>query len=242
MSNLSVIGISTRGISLDSRHDIFQGVFESYMNVLVHAGAVPILIPPSRRMIGALTRCDGFLLAGGEDPGSSEWWESGSCPRHPIDPVRDAAEVEIIHFAHDHQRPLLGICRGMQLVNCVFGGTLSTLGVKRSCYHQKSSKNDDQDAIHNVRFESNSRLSTVIHDEVTDKVVSRHLSQVSTVGQFLIPVAWSPDGVIEGLEGKEWDFLGVQWHPEMTRNASVSHANLFRWLVKCSESAYRKQT
>lgn len=231
-SSAPVIGIPTRSERLSSRVDALQGTYESYINALSEAGGAPLLIPPGPQMLFAAARCDGFLLAGGEDLAHSESWELKSAPCGPVDPARDAAEAEIVQFARLHSRPLLGICRGMQLVSCLLGGTVTAIDGTFECRHQRSDERRGDDARHHVHIAADSSLSAAIGALIIENVVSRHRVRVAAVGRELAAVAWSPDGVIEGLEAREWDFLGVQWHAEMTGRHGYPSPNLFRWLVE----------
>lgn len=234
--DLPVIGVPTRRLRVSGRDDYFLGLFKSYLSALSDAGAVPVLIPPSPQMLFAASRCDAFLLAGGDDPVCPEWWELGNAPRGQSDPERDATEADIVHFAHNRKMPILGICRGMQVVNCVLGGTLSTINLASAQVPHGRDRDTDADSVHHLRVVARSVLGSIAPSLAVENVISRHGAQVFTVGRELVPVAWAPDGVIEALEGHGWDFLGVQWHPEMTARDVHSGPAIFRWLVDRAKS------
>lgn len=166
-----------------------------YLDCVVAAGAAPVLLPPVGSWSPAeVSRLDGLVLAGGPDIGSR------------ID--RDRAEFQLLDAAREIGMPVLGVCRGMQLINTVLGGTL----------HQHLDRPEHLPTPGTfgrveVKVAADSRLAGIIGERVT--VSCHHHQGVDRLGPGLAPVAWAPDGTIEAIELPGDEFLvGVQWHPE----------------------------
>jgi putative glutamine amidotransferase len=154
-----------------------------------------------------LNPCDGLILAGGQD---LDLPETGSGPDRWIDPARDRHEFALWDAAQRRGLPVLGICRGLQLVNVALGGTLEP----HLEAHNASDNHLDQP--HPVQIEPGTRLSELIELPAIE-VNTIHHQAAKDLGEGLVISARAPDGVIEGAElvsGQLW-FVGVQWHPEL---------------------------
>ncbi len=168
----------------------------------------------------AFRRCDGMLLSGGEDIhpryyGKEEYLKL--C--HEIDEKRDALEWKALEHADKNGTPVLGICRGLQVVNVFFGGTL--LPHVPAVGKFDHAKIDGNDRYHTVTVDSNSLLKKVVG--TTEGVVnSAHHQAADRIARGLVANALSPDGIVEGLErehGTSGSFLLlVQWHPERMKD------------------------
>ena len=151
-------------------------------------------------------------------------------PSSAIDPERDAFEVELLRAATAVRRPVLGVCRGAQLINVAYGGTLTSdlvTGVGES--HAFAGYPVDHRS-HAVHVTAGSRLAGVVGDQLM--VNSYHHQSVSEVADDLVAVGRAPDGVIEAIELPGEDVIGVQWHPELLSQPDP----LFRWLVERSSN------
>jgi putative glutamine amidotransferase len=187
----------------------------SYGGAVAGAGAQAVILPPDDAVAQspdeALDLVDGLILAGGSDIDPSAY---GARP-HPetkgTRPERDRFELALAHRALDRRLPVLGICRGMQLLNVARGGTLDQhlqrLDVHR---HTRGSFCD-----HEVRLETGSLAATGVGAETTG-VRSHHHQAVAELGEGLVASGWSvPDDLVEAIELPEHGFvLGVLWHPE----------------------------
>jgi putative glutamine amidotransferase len=156
--------------------------------------------------IASVAGLDGLLLAGGSDVDPALY----GAPRHPEtgepDHDRDSLETALLREALDRDLPVLAICRGLQLLNAVLGGTL--------VQHIDGHRCPEQQAVHPMAIASHSRLKSIL--EVDGYIVnSRHHQCVDQVASGLVLAARAPDNVIEALElpGKRF-VLAVQWHPE----------------------------
>jgi putative glutamine amidotransferase len=156
--------------------------------------------------VTTLAGLDGLLLAGGSDIDPALY----GAPRQPetskLDHDRDSLEAALLREALDRNLPVFAICRGLQLLNAVLGGTL--------VQHIEGHRYPEQQAAHLITIESHSRLKSILG--VDEYVVnSRHHQCVEQVASGLVVVARAPDNVVEALElpGKRF-VLAVQWHPE----------------------------
>lgn len=173
---------------------------------------------------------DGLVIGGGDDIHPSEYKEE---PVHgDYDQERDALELRYIRFALDKGAPLLGICRGMQLINIVKGGNLhSNINLMR----RRTSKRQIVLPRKTVFITPDSCLEKATHRQKT-KVNSLHQQAVRSVGQDLRVTAEDLDGFVQAIESTdESAILGVQWHPEYLLYVP-SQLRLFRWLIKQSQS------
>jgi putative glutamine amidotransferase len=230
-SDVPVIGITTY---LEQTRfgvwDLPAAVLQrGYLDGVVAAGGMPVLLPPVGHVTaGLLSRMDGLLVAGGADVDPVQYGAERRVETGPARPDRDYAEHVLIEAALANGVPLLGVCRGMQLLNVVLGGTL----------HQHV-----PDVVGNtdhlpepgtygrvpVKTAPGSRLAAIVGSEV--EVHCHHHQSVDTLAAGLVPVAWAGDGVVEAVELAGTEFvLGVQWHPE----EDVAGDRLFRALVEAS--------
>jgi putative glutamine amidotransferase len=191
----------------------------SYPRAVEHAGALPVLVAPLLRNEDAgriMDSADALLLTGGEDVEPSRY---GATPHPTVTSVsaeRDATEIALVEAAHERGKPVLAICRGIQLLNVTFGGTLvQDIPSERpgSLAHDQEDRHNSR--VHPVRVEGGTRLASALG--ITDlQVNSFHHQSADRVGKGLRLAAKSPDGIVEGIEwaGDEWWAVGVQWHPE----------------------------
>lgn len=223
-----------------SRHEVqrhwgrlpVQGIREPYPELLASLGAAPVALPVVRpELLPAeelLTAVDGLILAGGGDLDPTTY---GARP-HPstvdIDRLRDETEIALLHAAIELGVPVLGICRGLQVLNVALGGKL---------HQDVGSDHVISGGSHPVRTAPGSFTRRLVG--VRPEVTSLHHQAIADLGHGLRASAWAADGVIEAVElpGRGGiAALGVQWHPELEPD-EVQRA-LFSWLV---ESARRVQ-
>jgi len=218
-------------------------VGEGYPRAVAEAGGLPVLLPSvaglERELAAtALDDSSGLLLAGGTDIHPAEYGARIDPElTHNPDPSRDRFEVALIREAWARQLPILGICRGFQILNVAYGGSL----------HQHQPHRDaplvDNPALRTeittVAVAAGSRLATTLGTESTT-VYCLHHQAIAEVGPGLRPVGRSGDGQIEALEDPSAAFvLGVLWHPEqMLRSADATA--VYRVFVEAARSYERR--
>jgi putative glutamine amidotransferase len=184
-----------------------------YLDGVVAAGGVPVLLPPTGHVTADLvSRVDGLLIAGGADVDPVHYGAERVSATGPARPDRDFTEHTLIEAALANGVPLLGVCRGMQLLNVVLGGTLYQHIPDVFANTDHLPKPGTYGRV-SVKTAPGSRLATIIGSEVD--VHCHHHQAVDLLAAGLVPVAWAGDGVVEAVELVGTDFvLGVQWHPE----------------------------
>jgi putative glutamine amidotransferase len=197
---------------------------QRYVLAVAAAGSVPQLVP----LLGGDTATlrliyeglDGILFPGGADIDPAEYGAERLPLCGRIDADRDRTELTLARWALEERKPVIGICRGMQLVNIAAGGTLyQDLQAQRagSMEHDPPAPegaNPHDQLVHDVEVSPGSRMESVLAERCV-RVNSSHHQAVWQLAPTLLASAFAPDGVIEGVEAKGDAFtLGVQWHPE----------------------------
>ena len=219
---------------------------EGYWRSVLCAGGVPLVVPPIKDEQAArklLQRVDGLLLSGGGDLNPLLVGEEPVPQLGGVCPQRDEAELMLIRLACEEQVPMLGICRGIQMLAAALGGKLyQDLG---SQYTEAPLVKHDQAmprsyASHSVGVEADSLLSRIMQSERL-QVNSFHHQAVREAGPHLRVAARATDGVIEAVESSEGkSIVGVQWHPEcFILQQDERMMPLFGWLVSEAKS-YRR--
>lgn len=206
-----------------------------YVEALRRAGGIPVLLPPGEpRPLELFERLDGLLLAGGGDIDPAVYGGHAHEKVYRVDAERDRLELALARRAVDAGLPTLGICRGCQVVNVALGGTLIEHlpdAVGERVLHRTP---DRQPTRHGVTVKAGSLLARVLGTESLEPS-SWHHQAVRAVAQRLLPVAWSPDGVVEGLELPGHPFLlAVQWHPEQRAAEDPAEQRLFDAFVRAA--------
>ncbi len=230
-------------IGLTSNYnDSNEMLAKAYYEQVIRAGATPLLIPPTTDrnvIVGVLDHIDGLLLTGGADVNPLWVGEEPSPRLHNINARRDLSELLLTRLAANRQIPILGICRGIQVLAMALDGT-----VQQDIYENylptgpagslgPSTIKHSQDAVqaeptHTVRIERDSILFSLYHKERM-AVNSLHHQAVKDPGARFRTTAVAPDGVIEAIESTEFkSIMGVQWHPE---HLGDEGQRLFRWLA-----------
>ncbi|MCD6368401.1 MAG: gamma-glutamyl-gamma-aminobutyrate hydrolase family protein [Thermoproteales archaeon] len=189
-----------------------------YIKAVKKAGGIPIVLPPEPDFIDDLIDIvDGVLITGG---GDIDPWLYGEKPHFKtryINITRDIFELELTRKTIDRGKPVLGVCRGIQVINVALGGTLIQdidSEVDPVIPHNFREGGKDY-RVHFVEIDRTSRLYEILGVSRL-KTNSFHHQAVKNVAEVLRPVAWTEDGIIEAVESKDKKvfILGVQWHPE----------------------------
>ncbi|MES2304194.1 MAG: gamma-glutamyl-gamma-aminobutyrate hydrolase family protein [Gemmatimonadota bacterium] len=235
------IGIAA--VTRERNGQYIAGVSVPYVRAVLASGGLPILITPEFSPEEALElfgECDALLLTGGEDVDPLRYGAAAHPMLGGTDPRRDANELALIADARARDLPILGICRGIQIGNVAFGGTLiQDLPSERpgSVDHDPPTARDR--GSHTVSITEGSRLHA-IYGATTIDANSFHHQAPDAPGAGLVVTAVAPDGVIEGLESSnpaEW-IVFVQWHPEeLAMHPEAADLKLFAALAQAARRA-----
>jgi putative glutamine amidotransferase len=230
-----LIGLTTTLHQAATMTSPLVGIRRTYIQAVLDAGGLPVLIPPAPEdaLRAIFARIDGLLLPGGVDIDPAEFGEK----RHPklgdVEPERDALELALCRWALAENKPLLGICRGIQVVNVAAGGALYQ-DIPSQCATTIKHETPGQPRAflaHDVLLEAKTRLAGLVGAEPLP-VNSWHHQAVKAVGRGLIVSARAGDGIVEALEAPERHFaVAVQFHPEDMYATSERIARLFAGFV-----------
>ncbi len=220
---------------------------QTYVRSLENLGALPVMIPlnmTEATLYGMFQRLDGLFLPGGEDVDPANYGEE----RHPLlgatDRERDRTELLLTRWALQEGMPILGVCRGVQVINVACGGTLI------QDLHSEQPDLDKHDYFppsferfrisHGIAIEADSQLAQAMGQ--VHEVNSMHHQGIEEVGFGLRVVARAEDGLPEALEAPVLPFVvGVQWHPEELSKTDQMSANLFYNFVCAAAENWRSQ-
>jgi putative glutamine amidotransferase len=217
--------------------DSGEAVQSAYLAALRRAKAIPVALggPDDLDPVELLEAFAGLLLLGGPDVDPACYGAATHPATYGVDPSRDGFEIELVIAARRLGRPLFAICRGHQVLNVAFGGTLEQhLPDQSGLMAHGAPERGGASATHSVAVEGGTRLSElVLGAAALDGCLSSHHQAASVVGNELMVTGRSADGVIEAIEAVEarWWCLGVQWHPERSAAADPAQQALFNGFV-----------
>lgn len=225
MSSPLAIGISSCFFHADPKRAIFKGKTLVYLEQsmgdwVMSEGAVAFMLPPPTGKVSLtqmIQKIDGLVLQGGADVSPKSYGESPLRPEWEGDFIRDQYEIALIEECLKQDKPVLGICRGAQVLNVALGGTLYQdidLQLENSFQHRNWDVYDQN--FHEIRIQPESLLSQMYSGALKGRVNSVHHQGLSQLGKGLEVEAWSePDDVIEAVRLRSDRYaFGVQWHPE----------------------------
>lgn len=237
--NQPVVGITASALTVESGPGLGGEKFfagKGYIDAVGRAGGCPVILPfgggagvAGRHLVVA----DAILLSGG---GDVDPWLYGEEPRPGLGrvcPERDEYEIALVRLACELGKPVLGICRGMQVINVALGGTLHQDVRCLAGALQHFQEAGGQVAGHSVQIKAGSLLHRLVGGD-TLRTNSFHNQAVKALAAGLTACARSADGVLEALEGQTVPLLAVQWHPEGMCGRHPVMLELFRWLVRAA--------
>ena len=200
----------------------------AYTDAVYAAGGLPVILPVvDRPPTGLLDRMDGLLLTGGGDIDPALYGEEPDPTAYGIRRDRDAFEIALYRQAMESRIPVLAICRGMQLVNVLRGGTL-VQQISSDVAHWQ--ENPPDRAAHKVDLAPDSSLAAAVHGTVL-AVNSYHHQGLCEIGADLRVIARCGD-IVEAVEATDADLICVQWHPEQMAATDVHQRALFEAFVR----------
>ncbi len=216
-------------------------LLQAYVGAVMQAGGAAVLIPSMLAEWGwesVYERVDGLLFSGGADL-ALDLFDGQPHPRvYGVDPLRDSVELSLFRAAIRDGKPLLGICRGIQLVNVALGGTLYTHLRDQfpNALDHDYPGNLRTALVHEVRLEAGTRLASIVGEAVL-RVNSLHHQGLKDIAPALRVTAYAPDGLVEAVELPDHPFaLAVQWHPEWLTDQQPTR-NLFQAFVQAAHEA-----
>jgi len=208
------------------RHLKFDLHFSDYPASIAAAGGLPIELTRDSDVEAIIARLDGLVLSGGADVEPSRYGHEPDVGLGAVEPDRDEWELALLREARRIELPVLGICRGAQLANVFFGGTLNQhVELDEGAGHPQWDV-DGRTHTHEVSIVPGTTLAGLIPAKIG--VNSLHHQTLGVIGSDLVVAANAEDGVVEAVELPGHDLLAVQWHPELLNKPDPT----FQWLVK----------
>ncbi|MDM8212920.1 gamma-glutamyl-gamma-aminobutyrate hydrolase family protein [Enterococcus hirae] len=247
MEHLPIVGISGNTLE-DSQENVMRCprayANEQYITAVAENGGVPFVLPmlAQPHLIEAQVRAlDALVLTGGQDIDPSLYDEEPHALLGKLCPLRDHFETMLLHYALKYHVPVLGICRGAQLINVTLGGTLyQDLSERNIAILPHFQEDEPQHSTQTVRLRPASFLSRTLGTTET-QVNSFHHQSIKRLAKGLRVTAVADDYGIEAIESREIDtfLLGVQWHPEMLQEKKATK-KLFRGFLEHAGSLNAK--
>ncbi len=238
MQTAPVIGISCSTLPPESSDEHRRhSIPEVYIDCVVNAGGLPLILPniDASHVPAYLDQIDGLVLSGGYDIDPESFGEHPHPKLGIVDFTRDAFELALCHGMRERGMPTFPICRGLQVVNVAYGGTLiqdiPAQTANPIAHAQRTIRRSSLG--HSIDVVEGSHLHEVA-GTLRTRVNSYHHQGVRDVGEGLVVSARAPDGIIEGLEDPSHPWMvAVQWHPERRLDDPLTQA-LFRGLVEAA--------
>lgn len=218
---------------------VLDEVNYNYIHSIVAAGGAPVLLPVVERedvIEGYLSIIDGIMFTGGNDISPMLYGENPIKEVVSISEDRDYFEFLLYKKAYMRSIPMLGICRGVQLINTAAGGTLyqDINAQKENSISHSQSDTPASNLYHSIKISKDSKLYSIMGSEELSVNSFHHQSVKKTAPGFNI-TALSPDGIVEAIESTDKSFiLGVQWHPEGLVDKHPEFLKLFKALIDAS--------
>ena len=237
-----VIGIATQtlpGVPGERQPCWLMG--RSYVEELRKVGGVPWVIPlvphDEDTLNEIFSRLDGVFVTGGVDVDPTRYGEAKSPLCGTTDPDRDAVELLLLKYAMANELPVLAVCRGIQILNVLGGGTLyqdvsaMVPAALKHDYFPTPAQPSRKYLAHDITVKAGSKLGAILGDGVVP-VNSMHHQAIKDLAPGLAPTAFAPDGIIEGVEGTGDQYvIAVQWHPEELTDTQPGMKRLFTTFI-----------
>jgi len=231
ISKRPLIGLTTYGRKETGEYSLPA----QYIDSVRRAGGIPVLVAPGETNLETLCQSlDGIILTGGGDIHPDQYKGNSHALMYKVDEQRDATELELTKLILEKDIPALAICRGLQILNIFFGGTLYEHipdVFEETVLHRLPPR---ETVKHMVDVIKGSKLHGIVGSDKIE-VVSWHHQAVRDVPKNLTITARSDDGIVEGIELDSHSWLvAVQWHPELSASNDVLQQKLFNALIEAS--------
>lgn len=217
---------------------------KSYLEAVKLNGGLPLPIPvveEPEQLRAYIEMCDALLLPGGGDVDPMYFGEEPHPKLGTVQPDMDKFEMDLLSLAFERKMPVLGICRGEQIINVAKGGTIyqdmAATYEKELILHQQTYRSSI--GIHKIQIEENSLLFEILGSKEV-RTNSMHHQSVKVLGKDLVVTATAADGIIEAIESTDRKIIGVQWHPELLIHTQSEMNNLFKHFIQNMAVDYKK--
>ncbi|MBC3795645.1 gamma-glutamyl-gamma-aminobutyrate hydrolase family protein [Acetobacterium tundrae] len=215
-------------------------MYPGYTNGITAAGGIPVILSLLKEQDDIeeiADRLDGFLFSGGKDVDPKYYGEPVLKYCNEINARLDSFEIKLLNAVIAKNKPIFGICRGLQLINVVLGGSLYqdiNIQMNRDLPILHEQENNFEHPVHDVSVLKNTQLNDIIGAERI-RVNSMHHQGISILSPRVLATAYSDDGLVEAIEIPEIDFgMAVQWHPEFLWREDENTLNLFKAFIDAS--------
>lgn len=220
----------------DYQDETYYMTKTAYINAILLSGGIPILLPYTsdfEECKNIIKKLDGLMIPGGIDVSPLMYTEEPLPKVNKSIRNMDLYEIELIKEAQKQNKPILAICRGMQILNVAFGGTLyqDIHEQKAASLCHTQSMDIRSEMTHSVSIRTDSRLFSIYEQEKI-LVNSYHHQAVKDLAGTLLPAAFSADQILEACESKDGRIIGIQWHPEALINTDYKTQKLFRYFIE----------
>lgn len=227
---IGIVGRRKKGHMIEGMPEILHHLdldlfMTDYSRGVEAAGGVPVWLPVEVDPADYIDRLDGIVLTGGADVGPDRYDAAAETDLFPPEPLRDDLELALMDLAVERCVPVLGICRGLQIMNVHGGGTLHQDVPSHSRYDIPP-----ESLVDTITFEPGTVLGSVY--AAAREVNSLHHQTVDVVAPGYVVSARAADGTVEGLEHASLPIVSVQWHPEMMTSRDVDP--IFGWLIEAA--------
>jgi putative glutamine amidotransferase len=242
-TNKPVIGITCGEVrnKIESWSPAVTGQSRTYVQSIIDAGGLPILLPMTDDKVllqQLIAMLDGLYLAGGNDIHPQLYGQEPDSTTVDFSTLRDTTETILLTMAMSMQMPVLGICRGMQMLNIHLGGNLIQdipTAMPDALDHNVSNKIKKLiDASHPIRLDAQSRLAEIIGPDPIG-ANEHHHQAIDKLGTGVTAVGWADDDIIEAIELRDYPFaIGIQAHPESLTEVEPRWQHLFNAFINAS--------